>query len=136
MLLIWSCPKFCCMVKERSLLKILWEKEKMLVTSILSLSHVFYLSQNKFQFLVFFILSSANAFNVDQTKILLFNKGLTLSQTSPGFYVSAIQVFRKHCGKGEIACNEQFLLFPYFFFHLVVSGVSNTSRMEVCLYHL
>ena len=24
---------------------------------------------------------------------------LTLSQTSPGFYVSAVQVFRKHCGK-------------------------------------
>ena len=26
-------------------------------------------------------------------------KALTLSQTSPGFYVSAVQVFRKHCGK-------------------------------------
>ena len=24
---------------------------------------------------------------------------LTLSQTSPGVYVSAVQVFRKHCGK-------------------------------------
>ena len=24
---------------------------------------------------------------------------LTLSQTSPGFYVSAVQVFWKHCGK-------------------------------------
>ena len=24
---------------------------------------------------------------------------LTLSQTSPGFYVSAVRVFRKHCGK-------------------------------------
>ena len=24
---------------------------------------------------------------------------LTHSQTSPGFYVSAVQVFRKHCGK-------------------------------------
>ena len=24
---------------------------------------------------------------------------LTLSQTSPGFYVSAVQVFQKHCGK-------------------------------------
>ena len=26
---------------------------------------------------------------------------LTLSQTSPGFYVSAVQVFWKHCGKGR-----------------------------------
>ena len=25
-------------------------------------------------------------------------KGLTLFQTSPGFYVSAVQVFWKHCG--------------------------------------
>ena len=28
-----------------------------------------------------------------------FGIGLTLSQTSPGFYVSAVQVFRKHGGK-------------------------------------
>ena len=26
-------------------------------------------------------------------------QSLTFSQTSPGFYVSAVQVFRKHCGK-------------------------------------
>ena len=36
---------------ERSLLKILWEKEKILVTNIFSFSHnVFYLSQYNFQF--------------------------------------------------------------------------------------
>ena len=41
---------------------------------------------------------------------------LTLSQTSPGFYVSAVQVFFKTLrGKGEIACNEQFLLYPLCF---------------------
>ena len=34
---------------------------------------------------------------------------LTLSQTSPGFYVSAVLVL-KTLGKGEIAHNEQFLL--------------------------
>ena len=37
---------------------------------------------------------------------------LTLSQTCPGFQVSSVQVFWKHCGKGEIARNEQFLLLP------------------------
>ena len=37
---------------------------------------------------------------------------LSFSQTSPGFYVSAVQVFRTHVGKGEIARNEQFLLVP------------------------
>ena len=39
----------------------------------------------------------------------------TLSQTSPGFYVSARQVFWKHRGKGDIARNEQFLHFPQCF---------------------
>ena len=39
---------------------------------------------------------------------------LTLSQTSPGFYVFEVQVFWNHWGKGEIACCEQFVLFPEF----------------------
>ena len=30
---------------------------------------------------------------------MMANIQWTLSQTSPGFYVSAVQVFRKHCGK-------------------------------------
>ena len=36
---------------------------------------------------------------------------LTLSQTSPCFYVSAVQVFENTVGKGEITRNKQFLLF-------------------------
>ena len=65
-----------------------------------------------FNTLFTFILSSANAFNLDQFKILSFVKsyllksllhnvsrrktiGLTLSLTSPGFYGSAVQVFLK-----------------------------------------
>ena len=40
-----------------------------------------------------FILSSVYALNLDQSKILSFGIWLTLSQTSPGFYVSAVQVF-------------------------------------------
>ena len=40
--------------------------------------------------------------------------GLTLSQTSPGFYVSAVQVFRKTLlGKGEIAHNSQQCFLPF-----------------------
>ena len=34
---------------------------------------------------------------------------LTFSQTSPGFYVSAVQVCRNTGGKGEIALYKQFL---------------------------
>ena len=41
---------------------------------------------------------------------------LILSQTSPGFYVSAVYMsFENTVGKGEIARNEQFLLFPQCF---------------------
>ena len=36
------------------------------------------------------------------------------NETNPGFYVSAVQAFGKHCGKGEIARKEQYLLFPVF----------------------
>ena len=58
--------------ERRSLLKTLLEKEKMLVTSIFSFSPQFFIFQRQ-------NLSSEIA--------------LTLSQTSPGFYVSAVQVF-------------------------------------------
>ena len=37
---------------------------------------------------------------------------LTLFQTSPDFYVPAIEFFENALGKGEIARNEQFLFFP------------------------
>ena len=40
---------------------------------------------------------------------------LTLSKTSAGFYVSAVQVVSNTVGKGEIAHYKQFLLFPHFF---------------------
>ena len=43
---------------------------------------------------------------------------LTLSQTNHGFYVSAVQVFENTGGKGEIARNKQFLLFPQCFLPL------------------
>ena len=42
---------------------------------------------------------------------------LTLSQTSPGFTCLQYQSFENTVGKGEIARNEQFLLFPVFSTH-------------------
>ena len=54
----------------------------MLVTSIFSFSNnVFYPSQNKFQFSAKFNLSSANAFNLDQSKNLSLGKELMHLQT-------------------------------------------------------
>ena len=51
------------------------------------------LPKTNFNLLVRFILSSAKSFSLDWSKILLFVKELTLSQTSPCFYVSALYVF-------------------------------------------
>ena len=73
--------------------KTLWEKEKMLVTSIFSISHsVFYsIKERNHHFNnIYFVVCKIYAFNLDQAKILLFGKELTLSQTNPGFYVSAV----------------------------------------------
>ena len=54
------------------------EKEKMLVTSIFSFSHdVFYsIKKRKIVILATFYLASANAFNLDTSKILSFGKEL------------------------------------------------------------
>ena len=40
---------------------------------------------------------------------------LTLSQTSPGFYVSIVQVFRKHCGKSRNCLLQAISTFPTVF---------------------
>ena len=62
---------------ERSLLKTLWEKEKMLVTGIFSFSHNVFLPFPKqisfFQSHLFCRLQ-INAFNLDQSKMLSFGK--------------------------------------------------------------
>ena len=52
---------------EKSLLKTLWEKEKMLVTSIFSFTHnVFYPSQNKFQFFIYIYFVICKSFQFGQ----------------------------------------------------------------------
>ena len=51
-----------------------------------------------------------------ETLNLLSVNALTLSLTSPGFYAFPVKVFVENTiGKGEIAGNEQFLLFPQCF---------------------
>ena len=59
---------------------------------------------------------------------------LTLSKTSPGFYVSVVdlQVFWKQCGKREIYRNMQFLFFPVFSTYLenVLPFLSNLKLLS------
>ena len=60
-------------------------------------------------------MSSANAFKLDWPNILSFGKGLTHSHTMTPFDALGKQTFKNTVGKGEIARNEQFLLFPQYF---------------------
>ena len=65
------------MTQQRSFLKKLWEKEKMMVTSIFPFPTMFStLHKTNFKFSVTFIFQSAYAFNLDWSKILLFGKDL------------------------------------------------------------
>ena len=68
--------------------------------------------RQKSSFLSTLILSSAHAFNLNQLKILSFGIELTLSQTSPAFFMYLqCKSLENTVGKGEIACNENFLPF-------------------------
>ena len=64
-------------LQQRSLLKTLWEKEKMLVTSIFSFSHhVFNPIKDKNHHFKYFNVVVCNAFNLVRSKNLSFGKGL------------------------------------------------------------
>ena len=91
------------------------------------------LQKTNFKLSITFILSSANAFNLDQFKILSFGNGVTPSQTTDLRLFSRLKEFaddtfifdengRKFfkrventVGKGETARYEQFLPFPQVF---------------------
>ena len=87
----------------------------MLVTNILSFSHnVFNPIKDKIFILANSVLSSANAFNLDQSNILLFGKELTFPKQALNFTCLHYKSFENTVGQGKIARNEQFLLFPVF----------------------
>ena len=84
---------FCCMLRltlynaiptfnapeKKSFLKTLWEKQKMLVTSIFCFSHnVFYPSQKEFLFWSYIYLVICKYFQLDQSENLSFGKELSL----------------------------------------------------------
>ena len=80
---IWSvinslqyCPEFQT-PREKDFLKTLWEKEKILVTSIFSFLHIAFYTPNKTLIvLVMFIMSSANALNLDLSLMICFGEKL------------------------------------------------------------
>ena len=87
----------------------------MLVTSIFSFNHfVVYSSKMNFILSTTFESSSVNALDLNHTKIWLVGKELTLSQKALVFCVCRTSL-KTTVGKGEIAQNEPFLLFPQCF---------------------
>ena len=69
---------------------------------------IFYLSYNVFKSLL--VQDQDHSYGT-----VLFGKGLTVSQTNPDFMCLQYKSFGNTVGKGEIACNKQFLLFPQCF---------------------
>ena len=82
-------------VCSTSLLKTLWVKEKLLITSNFSFSHsVFYPLKEFYSNFIKLKIVVCKIFQFGRVQNLPFGKGLTFSQTSPGFYMSAIQVLK------------------------------------------
>ena len=56
---------------------------------------------------------------------------LTLSQTSPGFYVSSLQVFRKHCGKRRNCSLRAISPFPTVFSTCLKNFLAFSSNLKL-----
>ena len=82
-------------------------------------------------FSITYTLPFVNTFTLNQFKILSFGKGLTLSQTNPGFYVSAVQVFRKHCGKRRNCSLRAISPFPTVFSTLLENFLPFSSNLKL-----
>ena len=89
------------------------------------------LPRTNFDFSVTFILSSVIGFNLDRSKILSFGKEWTLSETNPGFYVSVVQAFWKHCGKRRNRSYQAISPFPTVFSMLSESSLPFSSNLKL-----
>ena len=70
---------------------------------------------------------------VDASKEYLWSTELTLSQTSLGFYVSAVQVFRKQCGKSRNCSYRAISPFPSVFYRFgELSAIFIKFEIVVC----
>ena len=56
---------------------------------------------------------------------------LTISQTSPGFYMSAVQDFRKHCGKRRNCSQLAISLFPRVFSTILENLLPFSSNLRM-----
>ena len=124
------------------------EKEKLLVTSNFSFFPVFSIClENFLLFSSNLILSSANSFSLDQSKISLFGKGLSLYHIISTFNNSKEEAFENIVWTGENAGNQHFLLLPqcflpfpivnfnfWFTFKLSSANAFNLDRSKILLF--
>ena len=89
----------------------------MLVTSIFFFSHNCILSRTNFAIWITFNLSSANALNLEWSKILLFGKELTHYYTTPHFDALNTYSCGKHCKKQFLLFSQCFLPYMVLIFH-------------------
>ena len=103
-------------VCHTNLLQTLQEKEKLLITSNFSFSNsVFYHFGELCTIFIKAKIVVCNLFQFRRVQNLSYGKGLTLSQISLGFTCLQYKLFENTMGKGKIAGNEQFFLFPQCF---------------------
>ena len=112
------------------------EKEELLVMKnlLVSFSHsVMYFFENFVIFIIFKIVI-CKLFQFRRVKSLLFSKQLTPSQRSHGFYVSAVQVFEKHCVKRRNCSQQAIRPFPSVFLCPLgqLSSIFIKFRIVVC----
>ena len=134
--------------REASLLKTLWEKEKLLVMSNFSFSHsVFYLFRELSAIFIKFKIVVCNLFTLDQSKILSSGNGLNSLQNNKILDWSKFKALilqktnlneklkfglrrSKTClGKGDNAGNQHFVLFPIML--LKALSVSRTCKIRI-----
>ena len=108
-----------------------------LVTIILSFSHiVLYDFKIKFWFPFEFIFLSVNGLNLDQSKILLFDKQLTLTIQSGLSGTVRKRAFRNTFRKGENDGNQHFPCWPQCFLPCTRQSSILESNLFCCLQRL
>ena len=120
-------PKFCNSVENKVFKNIVGKGENASNHYFLLLfPTVFYSVKTKschIEFVIYRMLSTLTLWN--------FVRSLTLSQTSPCFYMSAVQVCWKHWGKRRICSLQAISPFPTVFSTLIENFVPFLSNLEL-----
>ena len=122
-------PEFFKTLRKIAFENIVGKGENAGIQHFLPFSPCFLIFQRHFQInFVTYMIPSANAFDLDYSKILSFGKELTLSQANPGFYV---QVLWKHCGNRRNYSWRDFSPFPSVFSTCLDNFLPSSSNIKL-----